>query len=346
MLRKILSVFGQTSNSEQTIISNILRQNLGDSFSEMYLKISDGRITANSPLEYAKGRVVRNIAQIMPNIRILINDEKLEAMFWKTHVLSYIDSEMQALSNSVECEILITKSLDFAASLAYIAQLAPVDKSKAKFLSKFMQIQNNLFPKNGYFSNTPFWRLAQNQNWRYIDSSEDTIYYLWVMFLFSDYETSNSTDNISTKIIEMSNHLNSDQISRLSSHEVSFAMQQICLGSKYLSLNSLLMDGIDNPKIKTYLNLTKHLYGDGYERSAKYIAESKASSSFNALQELLPDDNILKSISSESFEIKISLGGLLHSLLATSESYSRSLLKAEAPKDFRTQFPHLTTLII
>ena len=58
------------------------------------------------------------------------------------------------------------------------------------------------------------------------------------------------------------------------------------------------------------------------------------------------NNNILKSISSESFEIKISLGGLLHSLLATSESYSRSLLKAEAPKDFRTQFPHLTTLII
>ena len=149
MLRKILSVFGQTSNSEQTIISNILRQNLGDSFSEMYLKISDGRITANSPLEYAKGRVIRNIAQIMPNIRILINDEKLEAMFWKTHILSYIDSEMQALSNSVECEILITKSLDFAASLAYIAQLTPVDKSKVKFLSKFMQIQSNYSARPG-----------------------------------------------------------------------------------------------------------------------------------------------------------------------------------------------------
>ena len=209
-----------------------------------------------------------------------------------------------------------------------------------------MQIQNSLFSNGGYFSNTPFWRLAQHENWRYIDSSVDTIYYLWIVLIFSDYETVNSTNNISTKIVELLEDLNSSQISRLFSHEVYFAIQQVCLGSQYLSLYSLELDGIINPKIKTYLNLTRHIYGNGYEGAADYIGQSKASSSFNALQELVPDDNILKSIPSDGFVIKISLGEILHSLLATSASYSRSLLKTEAPKDFLTQFPHLATLII
>lgn len=346
MFRKLLSGFSKTPNTEKAVLSTMIRQNLGDSYSEMYLKFFDGRVTENSLLEYTKGRAIRNIAQIMPNIRAFIGDEKSEAIFWKTHVLPYLSLEIQALSNSVECDILITKSLDFAASLAYIAQLTPVDKSRFQFLSKFMQIQNSLFSKGGYFSNTPFWRLTQHENWRYIDSSVDTVYYLWIVLLFSDYETSDSTDNISTKIIELSEDLSSDQISKLFSHEVSFAIQQICLGSKYLSLYSLEVDGIVSPKIKTYLNLTRHIYGNGYEGSADYIGQFKASNGFNALQELVPDDNVLKSIPSDGFVVKVSLGGILHSLLATSASVSRNLLKTEAPKDFRTQFPHLAALII
>lgn len=347
MFRKLLSVFGKATNFDKIALAVYIRKNFNEEMYKLYNDFSKGKIKDSFSSEYTKGVVIDKIAQIMHTIHLFIKDEREEIRFWKTLVLPHIESAMKRLDDGEETnDSIIIKSMDFSASLINLLELAPDGKLPAIFLTRFILIQNSLFPNGGYFSNTPFWRLFRAYNWRHIDSSDETIYYLWFMLLVSDFEAYNYTDNIAISIIELYSLLDKNSIDRLYSHEVALAIYFISLGSKYFSLNRIFVDGGDSKKITTFLNLSRQLYGEEYEQSTKYIVQAGVLNSFNALQELLPVDNILNTIPSDEFSVKTAIGAFLSTLIISSSELSKDFLDVKIPKNFRLYFSHFSALKI
>ena len=320
-----------------------VKQNLGDNLYALFSQYADGKLDKGS-VDYIRGKSLEVLSRVMPSVRFYLKDRAQEERFWKLYVLPQLEQSLYHSQPGEEGTIFI-KSLDFAASLVHIIELAPKDTAPYSFLSRFMHIQNALFLEGGYFANTPFWRLNQSKNWRYLDSSNETIYFLWMLLLVSDYDSYYTTDKIAQIIIEQF-ETSESAVARIFSHEIALAVQQISIGAKYTSLNKLFSEGLDNPKIKCYISLIKNLHGEGCADVVNHLVASGVLKMFDTLKDMMPEDNILLSIPSEGFSAKIAVGGSLAALIASSGDFAREMLSIKVDRNFREKFPHLVRLSV